>query len=232
MGRGAPAAAPETGFRQIFDGRSLNGWRGDESFWSVENGVIVGESTEENPVVHNGFLIWEGGEPADFEMKLEFRFTGEWGNSGLQYRSAARTDYDDGFEYGLQGYQADMDFDNNFTGMIYQEGPGSRGFLAPRGYFTVLEPASGEDERVRPMLLGNLGDGAEMASVIHPTGEWNELYVIAIGNRLTQMVNGRVTAMLIDNDPAGRSMKGLIGMQIHGGPPMRVEFRNIRIKEY
>ncbi len=82
------------------------------------------------------------------------------------------------------------------------------------------------------MLLGSLGDAAEIATVIHPPGEWNEVHVIALGNRLTQMVNGRVTSMLIDNDPAGRSMEGLIGMQVHAGPPMRVEFRNIRIKEY
>ncbi len=108
MGRGGPQAAPETGFRQIFDGRSLNGWRGEDAFWRVEDGVIVGQSSEEHPIVHNNFLIWQGGEPGDFELKLEFRFVGEAGNSGIQYRSAVRTDYEDGYQWGLQCYQADI----------------------------------------------------------------------------------------------------------------------------
>jgi hypothetical protein len=56
--------------------------------------------------------------------------------------------------------------------------------------------------------------------------------VIARGNVLTHILNGKVTAMMIDDDVEKRSMEGLLGLQIHVGPPMKVEFRNIALKKY
>src|SRR4051812_28813393 len=55
-----------TGFTSIFDGRSLAGWDGDTTFWRVENGSIVGESTLQRRVSQNTFLIWRGERLRDF----------------------------------------------------------------------------------------------------------------------------------------------------------------------
>ena len=92
-GRGGPppvrpqplAAADHAGFESIFDGTSLKGWDGDPAFWRAANGALTGESTIENPVKQNTFLIWRGGAPRDFELKVEYRLSAT--NSGIQIRS-------------------------------------------------------------------------------------------------------------------------------------------------
>ena len=78
-----------TGFEKIFDGATLTNWDGDPTFWRVEAGTIVGESTAEKPVTENTFLIYRGSEPDNFELKIEFRMNST--NSGVQYRSRQLT---------------------------------------------------------------------------------------------------------------------------------------------
>ena len=56
------------------------------------------------------------------------------------------------------------------------------------------------------------------------------MHIIARGNTIIQILNGHVTAMLVDDDTKGRALKGLLGFQMHVGPPMKVEFRNIYLK--
>ena len=83
----APAADAE-GFRPLFDGKTLEGWDGDPKFWRVEDGCITGQTTKENPATYNTFLIWRGGKPADFQLKIEFRMPNPgFANSGMQIRS-------------------------------------------------------------------------------------------------------------------------------------------------
>ncbi len=141
-GRGGPpgggpiAFDDHTGFRQIFDGKSLTGWDGDPSLWRAEGGAIVGETTAAAPLKQNSFLIWRAGEPADFELKLEFRINST--NSGVQYRSAQVPPSGEIGKWVLRGYQADIDFENQFTGMLYEER--GRAFLAPRGTFGYVGP--------------------------------------------------------------------------------------------
>ncbi|MEX2410266.1 MAG: family 16 glycoside hydrolase, partial [Candidatus Paceibacterota bacterium] len=78
-------------YQQIFNGNDLAGWDGDERFWSIENGAIIGETSSENQTEINTFLIWEDDEPADFEIQFRYRFVivsdQEYGNSGMQFRS-------------------------------------------------------------------------------------------------------------------------------------------------
>jgi hypothetical protein len=205
----------ETGFQQIFDGKSLAGWDGDPAFWRVEGGALVGQTTTDKQPKQNTFLIWRAGSPADFELKLEFRLTGF--NSGIQYRSSELPD----IKWAMKGYQADMDGEQRFTGQIYEER--ARGFLAPRGQFTYI------GESGKPALVGSLGDAEELKKLIHADG-WNDLWIIARGNHLEQILNGRVMSMLIDDDKSGRKMEGLIGIQVHRGPPMKIEVRNVRLK--
>ena len=206
----------ETGFRPIFDGKSLNGWDGDPNFWRVEDGAIVGQTATDKQPKQNTFLIWRGGSPVNFELKLEYRLTGF--NSGIQYRSSELP----GIKWAMKGYQADMDGEQRFTGQIYEER--GRGFLALRGQFTYIS------EGKKPGLVGSLGDGSELKALIQGA-DWNDLHLIARSNTLIQMLNGRVMSMLIDDDTANRKLDGLIGIQVHLGPPMKMEVRNIRIKD-
>lgn len=225
-GGGLISFEDRNGFRQIFNGTSLDGWDGDSTFWRVENGAIVGESTAEKPVTENTFLIWSGGEPADFDLKLEFRISST--NSGIQYRSERLPE--GGAEkvgkWVLKGYQADIDFNNQYTGMLYEER--GRAFLAPRGTFGYAGPASGPTGGPRGQL-GALESSDALRAYIKQN-DWNQFQVIARGNVLIHVLNGHVTALFADDDPVGRRMKGLLGLQIHTGPPMKVEFRHVYLK--
>lgn len=244
-GGGAIAFDNYAGFRQIFDGKSLTGWDGDPTFWRAEGGSIVGESTAEKVVRQNTFLIWSGGEPADFELKLEFKMNST--NSGVQYRSTRVPEgQPDGNatigKWVLKGYQADIDFANQYTGMLYEER--GRGFLAPRGTFGYVgsnqlpqaargqpapTPAPGAPAPGPRGQLAALEDGEALKAHIKQN-DWNQFHVIARGNMLVHIINGRVTAMFLDDDAASRAMKGLIGLQIHVGAPMKIEFRNVYLK--
>lgn len=206
-----------TGFASIFDGSTLTGWDGDPSFWRVESGTIVGETTKENPLKLNTFLIWRGGSPADFELKLDYKMNAT--NSGIQYRSVELPDVG---KWVLKGYQADIDFQNTYTGQLYEER--GRGFLALRGQATQV--AEGKKARV----IGNIKNGDDAKGIIK-INDWNTLHIIAQGNTLIHILNGQVTSVVVDDDAKGRAMSGLLGFQIHVGPPMKAEFRNIYLKK-
>ena len=205
----------ESGFKPIFDGKSLEGWDGDPEFWRVEDGALVGQTTTEKQPKQNTFLIWRGGTPGDFELKLQYRLTGF--NSGIQFRSSELPD----IKYALKGYQADMDGEQKYTGQIYEER--GRGFLALRGQASYI------GEGKKPGVFASLGNGEELKSVIKSDG-WNDLHIIAKGNTLVQSLNGRITSMVIDDDTANRKMEGLIGIQCHVGPAMKIEVKNVRLK--
>lgn len=211
-----PISDDTTGFEPIFDGKTLDGWDGDMNFWRADNGTIIGETTADKPLEKNTFLIWRGGEPSDFELKLEYRINST--NSGVQYRSVELPDVG---KWVLKGYQADIDADNRWSGQIYEER--GRGFLALRGQFTYI--ADGE----KPRVQGELGDREALKQLLKVDG-WNKFHLIARGNVLTQIINGRTMSMVIDDDVKNRAMKGLLGIQIHVGPPMKVELRNLMLK--
>jgi hypothetical protein len=219
-GRGPRAAVPDdnTGFVPIFDGKTLDNWEGEPGFWRVEDGVLTGETTPEKQLKLNTFIIWRGGTTADFEFRAEFRLT-ESANSGVQYRSTALPDVG---KYVLKGYQADMDGKSTFTGMLYEER--GRGFVAPRGQFVRMA------EDGTPKLIGSPGEAEALKSVIK-IADWNQIHIIARGTTITHVINGRVMSMCIDEDAKGRAMEGLLGLQLHVGPPMKVEFRNILLKK-
>ncbi|MGC8793406.1 MAG: 3-keto-disaccharide hydrolase [Bryobacteraceae bacterium] len=217
---GQQALAPaddDAGFEPIFDGKTLEGWDGDPAFWRVENGAIVAESKPEKPVAQNTFLIWRGGVLRDFELKLEYRLS-DAANSGVQYRSQR---VPGAGPWAMKGYQADMDGRDTYTGMVFEER--GRGFLAPRGQFTRITPGG-----VRK-LIGVTGQPEELRAELK-TGDWNRMHIIARGNLLLHVVNGRLMAALIDEDSQGRSLDGLLGLQLHAGKPMRIEFRNLRLR--
>jgi hypothetical protein len=217
-GRNMPEALnleDNTGFESIFDG-SLKNWDGDPGHWRAEAGVLIGESTKEKPLTRNTFVIWRGGFPADFELKLEYRINST--NSGVQYRSV---ELPEAGQWVMKGYQADIDFQNTYTGQLYEER--GRGFLALRGQSTLIEEG-------KKRVIANLRSSEELKSIINADG-WNHLQIIARGSILVHILNGHLTSTVVDDDAKNRAMAGLIGFQLHMGPPMKVEFRNILLKK-
>ncbi|HEY3450143.1 MAG TPA: DUF1080 domain-containing protein [Myxococcales bacterium] len=214
--RGALHAADEAGFQPIFDGRTLAGWDGDPTYWRVENGNLVGEVTPATILHHNSFIIWRGGTTRDFELLAQYRIS-DRGNSGINYRSEEVP----GVRWALRGYQADIDGQNRYTGQNYEER--GRKFIAHRGQITDVP-----DGR-RPTQIAVTGDADLLKGAIR-TGDWNEYHLIVRGNVMMHILNGRLMSMAIDDDVKNRKTEGLLGMQVHTGPPMKVEFRNLRLR--
>jgi hypothetical protein len=230
----------EAGFHPIFDGRTLTGWDGNPTYWRAENGSIVGEITPSTLIRSNTFLVWRGGRPRDFELKLDYRITSE-GNSGINYRSTVIPDaVTPENRFAMRGYQCDIDGRQRYTGNNYEEK--GRLFLAVRGQLTHVV-----GNRV-PVVLATMGtagtagtaatagtggaqaDACDLAKVL--TNDWNSVHLIARGNTLTHIINGRVMTVVVDDDAPNRPADGLIGVQVHVGPPMKIEYRNIRLKNW
>jgi len=233
------------GWTQIFDGKTLKDWDGDSSVWHVEDGAIVGESSPEHPSGTTN-IIWRGGEPANFELKLEMKLEGSGANGGVQYRSIhveprlapipadlsperrqqmqQRQDLDRKHaQWNLSGYQADFDFKNQYTGQLYEQSS-PRGIIAWRGQFVATEPDK------KPTLLATVGNSDELKSFIKP-GEWNQVEIIAEGNTLIHIINGHVMAALVDTDPKFSQAKGLIAVEIEGPGNVKISHRNIWLKQ-
>lgn len=203
----------EDGFTQIFDGKTLKGWDGNPEFWSVQDGAITGQTTKEKPTKGNTFVIWRGGELEDFELRLQFRIVG--GNSGIQYRSKEHG------KWVIGGYQADFDGDNNWTGTLYEER--GRGVLAKRGDKVEIK-ADGTKQTTDKTTAE-----ADIVKSVKKEG-WNDYTIIANGNVLTHIINGNVTIEVTDHQKERAASKGLLALQLHAGPPMTVQFKNIRVK--
>lgn len=223
----------EDDFVRIFDGKTLDGWEGDTNYWRVENGSLIGEITPDKPLKTNSFIIWRGGETKNFELKMEYRIT-ENGNSGINYRSEQLED----IPYALKGYQADIDGKNRYTGQNYEER--GRTTLAYRGQEVIIEPKENAAGSLRDHIKNNAWTGATVTNSlgdidslqIHMKYEdWNECHLIVKDNRLQHYVNGVLMSDVTDNDTVNRKMTGLLGVQVHTGPPMKVEYRNIQLKQ-
>lgn len=206
----------EEGFVAIFDGKTLDGWDGNPEFWSVQDGAITGITTEAKPTRGNTFVIWRGGTVDDFELRLKFRIVG--GNSGIQYRSKESPNW------VIGGYQADFESGDTYSGILYEER--GRGILAQRGQVTNVV-ADGEKTRID--VVATIGESADINKVIKKE-DWNEYKIIARGNRMMHVINGRMTCEVIDDDVAKAAKSGLLALQLHAGPPMTVQFKDIRIK--
>ncbi|MBX3746008.1 MAG: DUF1080 domain-containing protein [Verrucomicrobiae bacterium] len=205
----------------LFNGRNLDGWEGHADIWFVRDGAITGQTRPETALKHNTFLVWKGGTIEDFELRLSYRIVG--GNSGIQYRSRVVQQGAQGPIVG--GYQADFEAGTTYSGILYEER--GRGILAQRGQFTRITPA--DDGRHRVTVLGSLGRTEDIQAGIKPE-QWNDYLIVARGNRLTHLINGRVTADVIDDDPARAAASGVLAFQVHVGPPMTVQFKDIRLR--
>jgi hypothetical protein len=214
------------GEKQLFNGKDLTGWKGLPGVWSVKDGAITGQNTAESPVKENTFLIWEG-EAGDFELHFKYKITDgdgkaeKGGNSGVQYRSKiVKPDY-----FVMSGYQADFEVGKTYSGILYEEK--GRGILAKRGEKVVVREG-GEPKKPKLEVTGEVGKSEEIQAVIKPA-EWNEYVVIAKGGHLQHFINGKQTVDVTDETAAG-AKTGRIGLQLHAGPPMTVQFKDIVLK--
>lgn len=234
-----------SGWTQIFDGKTLAGWDGNPDVWKVEDGAITAESTAERKL-GTTYIIWRGGEPADFELKLEIK-AGSDIHSGVFYRgkvgpnpprpgAAARgaapatARPQPSFavpadpKWNVTGYSLDFDYARDNNGNIQDTTGRGEAQIVWRGHIVRMEPGK------RPRSIGSLGDrDALMEKMV--SGEWNTLHIIARGNQLTHIVNGQVMSILIDDDPDARKMKGVIALQIEQYGSGRIYFRNIWLKQ-
>lgn len=204
-------------FESIFDGKSLSGWKAlDMSYWMVRDGAITGESTNEHPCSSNQFIVWQGGDVADFELKLKFRATGNGSNSGVQFRSLIRPD-------GLAvGYQADIYESGPYLGGVCDELHSRQGpeLLTANGKKTTIDVAG---KRVATDL-------GEMAA-LRPAGEWNEYHIIAKGRHIILRINGVTSSELIDAEEGHFDLAGILGLQLRSGAPMTVQFKDIYLRK-
>jgi hypothetical protein len=205
----------EQGFVPLFNGKDLGGWEGDPRFWSVRDGAIRGETTAEKVAPGNTFLIWRDGTLRDFVLKLKFRIQN--GNSGVQYRSK------DLGKWRVSGYQAEVENAPGKVGFLYDEA--ARGWLVNVGdTMTIAEDGSKQ-------VTGKTADKEALITAgYYKDKDWNEYTIIARGRHLVHQLNGYTTMELTDLDAKGFAAEGILALQIHAGPPMVVEFKEIQLR--
>ena len=216
-------AADEPGFKSLFNGKDLTGWRGNDDLWSVEDGTIKGVTKADPKLTHNTFLVWTNGTVEDFELRLSYRIVN--GNSGVQYRSKVLREGTQGPVVG--GYQADFEAGTTYSGILYEEQ--GRGILAQRGQKTVIKADANDAKKHKVEVAGTVGESKEIQSKIKKE-DWNDYVIIAKGNHLQHFINGMPTVDVTDEHEAKAAKSGVLALQIHVGPPMTVQFKNIRIK--
>ena len=209
------AAAEEGGFVPIFDGRSLAGWKAaDMTYWSVEDGAITATITEKHPCQINQYLVWQGGDLDDFELKLTFRMNSAKNvNGGFQFRSRLLPNDD------VAGYQVDNNLGRKWLVRLYDEH--GRHTLAWRGQSTVFDAAGKKTISTLPGVPKKARFKLE---------DWHEYHLVCKGPHLALKVNGNLVAEVLDNDPKQQDFSGILALQLHSGPPMTVQFKDIKLK--
>jgi len=205
--------------KNLFNGKDLTGWKGLD-FWSVEDGCITGRTTKEKPTKGNTFLVWQGGEVGDFEFTFKYKIVG--GNSGVQYRSKVV----DEKAFVVGGYQADFEAGKTYSGILYEEK--GRGILAQRGQKTVIKDGE-KPGKAKVEVTGEVGKSAEIQAKIKAE-DWNEYRIVAQGGHLQHFINGVQTVDVTDQTAVG-AKKGILALQLHAGPAMVVQFKDLVLKE-
>ena len=220
------ADEPPPGFKAIFNGKDLTGWNGEPGRWSVEDGAITGTVVPENPLKTNSFIVWQGGQPENFELRMKVRWP-KWDqskgfrNSGIQIRSVVLPAV---HPWSVGGYQFDMSPGGELDGLFYEE-RSQRTLGIAKGDRVVIQP---DGERWR---LATIMEKAELNALRKPETEWSDCGIVAKGNHITFSVNGKTVMEMIDDDVRYRRMSGVIAMQIHIGGAMKVQFKDLWLKE-
>ena len=229
----SPAGELESGFVSMFNGKDLTGWEGLPGAWSVVDDAITAESTLDKPCKQAHYIMWRGGKPADFDLRVDFRLQGPGGNSGIQFRSRELPNWD------TSGYQADMENSDNWFGCLFEH---TRGGIAMRGEKVIIDKDGKKTvspvaapEKVQKLMVGGGAAGGNLtlnAALLKQVkmGEWNTYTIIARGPDITLKINDVVMSQVTDRQSGIAAKDGVIALQMHPGPPMKVQFKNIRFK--
>ena len=208
--------------KPLFNGKDLTGWEGNPDLWSVQDGVITGKTTAEKPATGNTFLIWKGGDVADFELTFNYKMKpGDakgFVNSGLQFRSKIV----DPMNFVVAGYQADLEYGTTYSGILYEEK--GRGILAQRGQKVSITQGA-EPNKPKLEVPGETGKSEDIQAAINKD-DWNEYHIIVKGNHIQQFINGKATVDVTDETAEG-AKKGVLALQLHAGSPMQIQFKDI-----
>lgn len=212
-------------FTSLFDGKSLDGWEGDDKFWRAEDGILIGQTTEEVTTKNNTFLVYNKKEFGDFELRFSYRVAG--GNSGVQYRSELVS------KWVVKGLQADFEDKmhegkDKFSGMFFEEN--GRMFMGQRGDVVIVRNNSEKPNKPKIEKIATVGSNEALEKHIR-RDDWNDYVVIAKGNMFIHIINGHVMSIGIDEDKANAKESGVIAWQLHAGPPLKIEMKNVRIRE-
>ena len=211
-------AKERQGYVSLFNGKDLAGWAGASGLWTVEDGAITGVTTALNPIKNNTFLVYTNGLVDNFELRLKYRVFN--GNSGVQYRSQVL----DAEKAIVGGYQADIEAGNTYSGILYEER--GRGILALRGQRTVINESGGQ---TKVHVIGELGKGPDLQAFIKQE-DWNDYLVVANGNHLMHFINGKLMVDVVDDQAAKAAKSGVLAFQLHAGPPMKAQFKDVQLK--
>jgi hypothetical protein len=206
------AVADSDGFVSLFDG-TMKGWEGKDGGWWIEDGALTARSTEEEPCLEAHYLYWKEGQPENFILRFSYKIEGEGGNSGAHFRSEERPGFD------IWGYQADIEKGYEWTGCLFQH---DRGGVVMRGFKAIIDEDGNKTETV-------LGDPAELLKVVNQD-DWNDYEITAQDARITLAINGTIMCEVEDHDKVYSRKKGHIALQMHPGPPMKIQFKNISLK--
>ncbi len=205
-------ASARDGFKPLFNGKDLTGWDGNPELWSVEDGCITGKTTGPEQLAYNQFLIWRGGKVKNFELHAKIKESGN--NTGIQYRSK---ELPENGKWSIGGYQCDIHPATPNNAMVYEER--GRGIIVQNGQGVVIDPT------------GKRWLASEHEPVKVDIATWHEYTVIAQGNHLIHKVDGQVTIDLLDFEESKRALEGLLAFQIHRGPAMNVQIKDVMLKE-
>src|SRR3954452_8616003 len=185
----------------IFNGKDLDGWKGNTELWSVKDGAITGKTSAENPAKHNTFLVWTGGTVENFELTFKYKIVANndkgFANSGVQYRSRVNQPGENGPI--VSGYQADFEFGKVYSGILYEEK--GRGILAKRGEKTVVKADPADPNKAKVEVVGKVGDAEAIQASIH-NDQWNDYRIVAQGNHVQHFINGQQTVDVTDEQTA------------------------------
>ncbi|MEO8271672.1 MAG: DUF1080 domain-containing protein [Aureliella sp.] len=199
------------GFATVFDGKTLHGWKGDSAFWSVEDGALTGKT--DGSLKENSFITWTDATVRNFDLRVKVKLTAG-GNSGIQYRGKSRPELG---KFVVSGYQCDVVAGTpQYNGMLYEER--GRRILSHTGEKVIIDPQG------QPWVVGT------MPIEVFADNEWHDFRVLAEANHQQHWIDGHQTADLIDLDEQGRALEGVLAVQVHVGPAMKIQYKDFKIK--
>lgn len=184
------ASSPAQGEVHFLSERdSLEAWEGHERHWSIQNGVIIGKSTEEVPV--STFLVTRE-TFTDFRLTASAKLVSGDAHSGLAFWGKVSPEHGDPYTY---------------AGPLVM-------FNGQWGFYDLFG---------RKDLQVDCSAAAKAAQ----TGEWTDLEILAVSNRVRLVVNGVLAAEWVETEP-GRAQKGPIGLQLaSNSAPQEIQFKQV-----